>query len=148
MFQYARCLWTDAIALFVSVSLEDAAHACKCAGLSSVCEALASSDIVFAGRVEATDPDFDPWDADFRKSVADVFAGRDLDDIDLDRDMTAEVFDRIKPIYSAVFPEPFRTAIRSARNQKDVEAVLEKAMDRGKRVTFRINRAFKGIPPQ
>lgn len=137
-----------AVTMFLSLTFQYAALACKCVGSSSVCEALATSDVVFAGRVEATDPDFDPWDADFRKRVADVFPGRDLDDVDLDKEMTAEALERLKTIYSAVFPEPYRTAIRSARNQKDVEAAMEKAMDRGKRVTFQINRAFKGIPSQ
>src|SRR5207248_2164450 len=89
-----------------------------------------------------------PWDPDFRKRLEDLFPGRDLDNIDIETEMTDATLEKLKNLCSSFFSDPFRTAIQSARNREGLEAELQKALDYGKRVTFQILRSYKGVKPQ
>ena len=136
----AKCLGFLAIPLW----MREPALACKCVE-ASVCGQFAYADVIFAGRVQSVEPNFDPWDPEFTKRLADLFPGRDLDDVDLDKDLTPDALQKLKDLYSSMFPEPTRSQILKARNLDEVESDTAKVLEDGKRFTLSVSHGYKGV---
>lgn len=124
------------------------ALACKCMNVMSVCHSFNDADIVFAGRVERTEPASWAPGAPFNERLAALFPGRELDEIDFQRDITPDTFPKFRELYASLFTGSAQARIREAKNNKDLDAAIEDAFGRGQRATFRIYRAYKGIAPE
>ncbi|MSV29868.1 MAG: hypothetical protein EXQ52_14145, partial [Bryobacterales bacterium] len=113
---------------------------CKCGPLASVCEAFSSSDLVFAGRVESIEPDFEPWSS--AKRLNDRFSDGEL--ARLEKEDSPEALRKLQDIYVELVPEPFKSQIAATSSLASIEAVLVAMMANGKRFRFHVDEVFKG----
>jgi hypothetical protein len=123
-------------------TLPQSARACKCTGKVAVCDAFAHSDVVFSGRVESVEPDFDFWG----------FSGpskklKELSEAELSRlesDDSADAVKKLKAIYSEIIPARYRVRLARASTRRDVETTLETVMEEGKRMRLQVQEMYKG----
>jgi len=134
--------------LALAFTCPSSALACKCMISRSVCSSFNAADIVFAGRVESTEPASWVSGATIDQHLAALFPGRNLDEIDFQRDITPDTFLKFRELYASLFTGSAQARIREAENVKDLDAAIEKAFGRGQRATFRIYRAYKGSAPE
>jgi hypothetical protein len=121
-----------------------AALACKCQLTMSVCNEVASTDIIFVGTVEKIEPSFlDSWNAGQRAAL-------DLLNEESARaqaDRSPAAFARLRDAYLKVFPDlpaDRKKRVLEATSSAQLAELFYWILDHGKRVRFRVKTVFRG----
>ncbi len=121
-----------------------AAFACKCQLTLSVCNEVASTDIIFVGAVEAIEPSFlDSWNAGQRAALD--LLNRESARAQADRSPAA--FARLRDAYLKVFPdlpEDHKKRLAGATSPDQLAELFYWILDHGKRVRLRVKTVFRG----
>ena len=121
-----------------------AALACKCQLTMSVCDEVASTDIIFVGAVEAIEPSFlDSWNAGQRAALD--LLNRESARAQTDRSPAA--FARLRDAYLQVFPdlpEEHKKRLAGATSPDQLAELFYWILDHGKRVRLRVKTVFRG----
>ena len=131
----AACLW---------LLFPFAAVACKCQLTMSVCNEVASTDIIFVGTVEKIEPSFlDSWNAGQRAAL-------DLLNEESARaqaDRSPAAFAKLRDAYLKVFPDlpaDRKQRIADATSSEQLAELFYWILDHGKRVRLRVKTVFRG----
>jgi hypothetical protein len=131
-----------AVTLWVLLPL--AALACKCQLTQSVCDEVASTDIIFIGTVEAIEPSFlNPWNAGQRASLD--LLNRESARAQADRSPAA--FAKLRDAYLEVFPDlpdDHKKRLAAATSPEQLSELFYWIIEHGKRVRLRIKTVFRG----
>jgi hypothetical protein len=121
-----------------------AAFACKCQLTMSVCNEVASTDIIFVGAVEAIEPSFlDSWNAGQRAAL-------DLLNQESARarsDRSPAAFAKLRDAYLKVFPDlpaDHKKRLADATSPDQLADLFYWIIDHGKRVRLRVKTVFRG----
>src|ERR1035438_2806166 len=121
-----------------------AALACKCQLTQSVCQEVASTDIIFVGVVEAIEPSFlDSWNAGQRAALD--LLNRESASARTDR--SAATFARLRDAYLKVFPdlpEDHKKRFAGATSPEQLAELFYWILDHGKRVRLPVKTVFRG----
>jgi hypothetical protein len=98
---------------------------------------------VFTGRVESSTPDI-PSAASLTRRVEELFPGETLDS--LINAESPKALAELKILYAEWLPDNLREQISVTSDWKALEGVIEKALEPGRKVAFRIEKAYKGLP--
>ncbi len=131
-------------AAFVWLLFPLAAVACQCQLTMSVCNEVASTDIIFIGTVEKIEPSFlDSWNAGQRAAL-------DLLNEESARaqaDRSPAAFARLRDAYLKVFPDlpaDRKKRIAEATSSAELAELFYWILDHGKRVRLRVRTVFRG----
>ena len=121
-----------------------AAFACKCQLTVSVCNEVASTDIIFAGVVEAIAPSFlDSWSAGQRAAL-DLL---NQESARAQTDRSPAAFAKLRDAYLKVFPdlpEDHKARLAAATSPDQLSEIFYWILDHGKRVRLRVQTVFRG----
>ncbi len=131
-------------AAFLWLLFPFAAVACKCQMTMSVCNEVASTDIIFVGTVEKIEPSFlDSWNAGQRAAL-------DLLNEESARaqaDRSPAAFAKLRVAYLKVFPDlpaDRKQRIADATSSEQLAELFYWILDHGKRVRLRVKTVFRG----
>ena len=121
-----------------------AALACKCQLTMSVCDEVASTDIIIVGAVEAIEPSFlDSWNAGQRAAL-DLL---NRESVRAQTDCSPAAFARLRDAYLEVFPdlpEEHKKRLAGATSPDQLAELFYWILDHGKRVRLRVKTVFRG----
>ena len=121
-----------------------AALACKCQLTMSVCDEVASTDIIIVGAVEAIEPSFlDSWNAGQRAAL-DLL---NRESARAQTDHSPAAFTRLRDAYLQVFPdlpEDHKKRLAGATSPDQLAELFYWILDHGKRVRLRVKTVFRG----
>src|ERR1035441_5133931 len=121
-----------------------AALACKCQLTMSVCNEVASTDIIFVGAVDAIEPGFlDSWNAGQRAALD--LLNRESARAQTDRSPAA--FANLRDAYLKVFPDlpaEHKERLAAATTPDQLAELFYWILDHGKRVRLRVKTVFRG----
>lgn len=131
-------------AAFLWVLFPFAAFACKCQMTLSVCNEVASTDIIFAGVVEAIEPSFlDSWNAGQRAAL-DLL---NQESARAQSDRSPAAFAKLRDAYLKVFPDlpaDHKKRLAAATSPDQLADLFYWILDHGKRVRLRVKTVFRG----
>jgi hypothetical protein len=118
------------------------ALACKCLLSYSICQEVASTDLVFIGTVESVEPRFlDPWHASESASQTPI------DEITrLQRDDSQSSLARLRDIYLKMFgglADGYKRQLEDARTHKELDAVFNSLAGQGTQTRFAVRTFFR-----
>ncbi len=126
------------------VLLPLAAFGCKCPLTMSVCNEVASTDMVFAGAVEAIEPSFlDSWNAGQRAAL-DLL---NQESVRAQTEHSPAAFAKLREAYLKVFPdlpEEHKKRLAAATSPDQLAELFYWILDHGKRVRLRVKTVFRG----
>src|ERR1035441_952249 len=121
-----------------------AALACKCQLTPTLCAEVASTDIIFAGQVEAIEPSFlDSWNAGQRAALE--LLNQESARAQADRSPAA--FAKLRDAYLKVFPDlpaDHKKRLADATSPDQLAELFYWILDHGKRVRLRVKTVFRG----
>src|ERR1017187_8853530 len=121
-----------------------AAIACNCRLTMSVCNEVASTDIIFAGEVEAIEPSFlDSWNAGQRAALELL----NQESARAQTDHSPAAFAKLRDAYLKVFPDlpaDHKERLAAATSPDQLASLFYWILDHGKRVRLRVRTVFRG----
>ena len=121
-----------------------AAFACKCQLTLSVCNEVASTDIIFVGTAEAIEPSFlDSWNAGQRAAL-DLL---NQESARAQSDRSPAAFARLRDAYLKVFPDlpaDHKKRLAAATSPDQLAELFYWILDHGKRVRLHVKTVFRG----
>lgn len=121
-----------------------AAFACKCQLTMSVCDEVGSTDIIFAGAVEAVEPRFlDSWNAGQRAAL-DLL---NQESARAQADRSPATFANLREAYLKIFPDlpaDHKKRLAAASSPDQLAQLFYWILDHGKRVRLRVKTVFRG----
>jgi hypothetical protein len=131
-------------AAFLWLLFPFAALACKCQLTMSVCNEVASTDIIFVGTVERIEPSFlDSWNAGQRAAL-DLL---NQESARAQADRSPATLARLRDAYLKVFPDlpaDRKKRIAEATSSAELAELFYWILDHGKRVSMRVKTVFRG----
>src|SRR5579864_1000083 len=140
--------WPTMLALRVCVALLaigtvfSPSYACKCAGPVAVCAAFQDSDLVFTGRVESVEPDFDI--RGFISGNSRVIEISKEEAEKLEKDDSPQALKRLKEFEAGMVPQQYRARLSQASSRAELESLMKEIVENGKRTRFRVQEIYKG----
>ncbi len=120
------------------------ALACTCAGPAAVCQRVASSEIVFAGKVESIVPRFlDYWNPAQKQSLTLLNA----ETARAQADRTASSLAAAKSAYAQIFPDlpdDSKKLLDGVKSHADLVKAFYTILGNGRRVRFTVKTAYRG----
>lgn len=121
-----------------------AAFACQCPLPPSVCQRVATTDIVFIGTVESIAPRFlDYWNPEQRQSLTVLNAETER----AQADRSASSLAAAKDAYAAIFPdlpEDSKRLLEAADSHDALVKAFYRIIGNGRRVRFKVRTAYRG----